>query len=97
MIRLQGSEPSDPHNLYAPFYKAYIPAAWGDVNSGRTSGVYGATFANNYASFLTQGFDMAAPTAASTANVDPSFYQHAPLYDYWQAFPLIQQDGYNNC
>ncbi len=54
-IRDSSKDPGDNHNLYAPFYKAYIPAAW---NGSSTSGVFGATFANNYASFLTQGFDL---------------------------------------
>jgi hypothetical protein len=94
-IRDASKYASDPHNLYAPFYKAYIPAAWGNLNNP-TSGVYGASFANNYASFLTQGFDLQAPVTAP-ATVDSSLFGHAPLYDYWEAFPLVTQDGYNGC
>ena len=40
-----------PHNLYAPFYKAFIPAA--SPGSGR-SGVAGS-FANNFPGFLEDG------------------------------------------
>jgi len=32
-IRDASMDPGADHNLYAPFYKAYIPAAWGDVAS----------------------------------------------------------------
>jgi hypothetical protein len=92
-IRDSSKDPGDNHNLYAPFYKAYIPAAW---NGSSTSGVFGATFANNYASFLTQGFDLPTSVAAP-ASVDSNLFSHAPLYDYWDAFPLMTQSGYNGC
>ncbi len=94
-IRDASKPASSEHNLYAPFYKAYIPAAWGSLNNP-TSGVYGASFANNYASFLTQGFGLPSGVAAP-ATVDNSLYRNAPLYDYWDAFPLVTQDGYNGC
>jgi hypothetical protein len=92
-IRDSSKDPGDNHNLYAPFYKAYIPAAW---NGSSTSGVFGATFANNYASFLTQGFDLPTSVAAP-ASVDSNLFSRAPLYDYWDAFPLMTQSGYNGC
>ena len=50
---LSGNGASDgavAHNLYAPFYKAYIPAA----NRSGTSGVAG-TFGNNFPGFVTEG------------------------------------------
>ena len=92
-IRDSSMDPGTNHNLYAPFYKAYIPAAW---NGSSTSGVFGASFANNYASFLTQGFDLPGNVAAP-AGVDSNLFSHAPLYDYWNAFPLVTQYGGNGC
>ena len=52
-VLAEGNGASDgavAHNLYAPFYKAYIPAA----NRSGTSGVAG-TFGNNFPGFVTDG------------------------------------------
>ena len=85
------------HNLYAPFYQAYVPAAWGSVDSGRTSGVYGASFGNNFASFLTQGMTVSSATATAAGADDSSLYSNSPLYTYWDAFPLAIGGGTNDC
>jgi hypothetical protein len=54
-VRNQALPDSSPHNLYAPFYEALIPAALpGD--DGQTSGVAGS-FANNFPGFQTDYYD----------------------------------------
>jgi hypothetical protein len=80
-----------PHNLYAPFYKALIPAALpgeGSILSDvpATSGVAGHA-SNNFTSFL--GF------------TDPSDIwtteQVAGIYDYWDTFTTSYSHGDNAC
>jgi hypothetical protein len=73
------------HNLYAPFYKAYIPAAAPD-DSPATSGVAGH-FSNNFTSFL--GF-------ADNSRIY-STEETPGLYDYWDTFTLSYSHGYNAC
>jgi hypothetical protein len=79
------------HDLYAPFYKALIPAALpgeGSILSDvpATSGVAGHA-SNNFTSFL--GF------------TDPSDIwtteQVAGIYDYWDTFTTSYSHGYNSC
>jgi hypothetical protein len=73
------------HNLYAPFYKAYLPpAAPGDDPA--TSGVAGH-FSNNFTSFL--GF--ADQTHVWSTEDDPG------IYDYWDTFTLSYSHGNNAC
>jgi hypothetical protein len=73
-----------PHNLYAPFYKAYIPAVGisgsGDPHDvlfqnlyGSRSGVAGA-FANNFPGFIDEG-----------------------VYDFWSTYKWAGREGYNDC
>jgi hypothetical protein len=54
-VRDQSVPDETPHNLYAPFYQALIPAAL-PVDDGQTSGVAGS-FANNFPGFLTDYYD----------------------------------------
>ena len=94
-IRDPMSDPVDAHNLYAPFYKAYIPAAWGSLNNP-TAGVYGPSFANNFSSFLTERVSLPV-VAGLLPGLDGTLYTNAPLYNYWNTFPLIVQVGSNGC
>jgi hypothetical protein len=54
-VRNRALPDSDPHNLYAPFYQALIPAAL-PGETGHTSGVAGS-FTNNFPGFLTDYYD----------------------------------------
>jgi hypothetical protein len=54
-IRDRTKPDTDPHNLYAPFYQALIPAVLASDN-GQTSGVAGS-FANNFPGFQTNFYD----------------------------------------
>jgi hypothetical protein len=54
-VRDQSVPDSTPHNLYAPFYEALIPAAL-PIDDGQTSGVAGS-FANNFPGFQTDYYD----------------------------------------
>jgi hypothetical protein len=54
-VRDQSVPDWTPHNLYAPFYQALIPAAL-PADDGQTSGVAGS-FANNFPGFLTDYYD----------------------------------------
>ena len=54
-VRDQDDPDSAPHNLYAPFYEALIPAVLPEDN-GQTSGVAGS-FANNFPGFQTDYYD----------------------------------------
>ena len=90
-IRDASKPASTPHNLYAPFYKAFIPAALpgeGNIIDGgpTTSGVAGHA-SNNFSSFL--GFT--DPSAIWTTEKVPG------LYDYWDTFTLNYSHGYNDC
>jgi hypothetical protein len=51
-IRDATLDPSTPHNLYAPFYRAWIPTVQPGIHDG--SGVAGA-YANNFTGFLNRG------------------------------------------
>jgi len=54
-VRDQSVPDETPHNLYAPFYQALIPAVLAS-DEGQTSGVAGS-FANNFPGFLTDYYD----------------------------------------
>jgi hypothetical protein len=87
-IRDASKSPDTAHNLYAPFYEAFIPAALpgeGSIisNGPATSGVAGHASDNN-ASFL--GFDSLGTTEETPG-----------LYDYWDTFNLTYSHGYNDC
>jgi hypothetical protein len=90
-------ESAYPHNLFAPFYKAYIPAVgvsgntdpniaanYGAFSEGR-SGVYGK-YENNVPGFIWPeytGFFMG--------------HNNEGVYDYWHAYSLGYRDGDNAC
>jgi hypothetical protein len=77
-----GTGSGKAHNLYAPFYRALLPAALpGDRPD--TSGVAGA-FSNNFTGFL--GFTGYGSTE-----------QVAGIYDYWDTFTLSKSGGFNAC
>ena len=77
-----GTGAGTAHNLYAPFYKALLPAALpNDVPD--TSGVAGA-FSNNFTGFL--GFSGSGSTE-----------QVAGIYDYWDTFTTSASSGFNAC
>lgn len=80
-----------PHDLYAPFYKALIPAAQpGDGNllssySPATSGVSGQLFPpGDFTGFL----DWSGP---GSTEATPG------IYDYWDTFTRAYSSGYNDC
>jgi hypothetical protein len=80
-----------PHNLFAPFYKALIPAALpgeGSILSDvpATSGVAGHA-SNNFTSFL--GF-------TDSSNIWTT-EQVPGIYDYWDTFTTSYSHGYNSC
>lgn len=80
-----------PHDLYAPFYKALIPATLpgeGSIFSWvpLTSGVAGHA-SNNFTSFL--GFT--DPSDIYTTE------EVAGIYDYWDTFTTSYSHGYNDC
>jgi hypothetical protein len=82
---------ANPHDLYAPFYKALIPATLpgeGSIFSWAplTSGVAGHA-SNNFTSFL--GFT--DPSDVYTTEED------AGIYDYWDTFTTSYSHGYNSC
>ena len=54
-VRDQSVSDDTAHNLYAPFYQAFIPAALA-ADDGETSGVAGS-FANNFPGFQTDFYD----------------------------------------
>jgi hypothetical protein len=54
-VRDQSLPDNSPHNLYAPFYEAYIPAAGPSVFNSNRSGVYGDFVSNNFPGFLNEG------------------------------------------
>ena len=79
-----GTGAGTAHNLYAPFYKAAIPAALpNDVPN--SSGVAGA-FSNNFTGFL--GF---------TGDDVYTTEQIAGIYDYWDTFTTSFSRGFNAC
>ena len=80
-----------PHDLYAPFYKALIPATLpgeGSIFSWAplTSGVAGHA-SNNFTGFL--GFT--DPSDIYTTE------EVAGIYDYWDTFTTSYSHGYNDC
>ncbi len=54
-VRDSSKPDNTPHNLYAPFYKAYIPAAGPDAFHSDRSGVAGTFVSNNFPGFLGSG------------------------------------------
>jgi hypothetical protein len=79
-----GTGSGKAHNLYAPFYKAFIPAALPNDRPD-TSGVAGA-ISNNFTGFL--GF---------TGDPVYTTEQVAGIYDYWDTFTTSYSRGYNSC
>jgi hypothetical protein len=79
-----GSGSGKAHNLYAPFYKAFIPAALPNDRPD-TSGVAGA-ISNNFTGFL--GF---------TGDPVYTTEEVAGIYDYWDTFTTSYSRGYNAC
>lgn len=76
----------DPHMLYAPFYKALIPAVSPlDIGNG-TSGVLG-TFNGDFREYLTLG-GYPGPTSNT---LDPG------QYDYWDTYTFGSEGGDNQC
>ena len=76
----------NPHILYAPFYKAFIPAATPVIDFNGNSGVYG-TINGNFRDYLTfGGYDV--PTT-DTLDIGE--------YDYWDTYTFGWQDSYNDC
>ncbi len=80
-----GDNLSDPHMMYAPFYKAYIPAVVPILDANTDSGVAGQ-IGGNYGNWLTSG-----AYGVSTSE-DEAF-----TYDYWDTFTLDSAGGYNGC
>jgi hypothetical protein len=84
-VRALGSS----HNLYAPFYATYLPAAFPSPNIAtlrnqpEASGVQGTFDANNFNGFLTQNTD-----SASTLNAGFGARRVPNFYHYWDAFTL---------
>ena len=76
---------ADPHNLYAPFYKAYVPAVVPILDLNSTSGVEGS-IGGNYGNWLTSG-----AYGVDTTEQDPF------IYDYWDTFTLDSSGGPNDC
>ncbi len=76
---------ADPHNLYAPFYKAYVPAVVPIIDENTTSGVEGS-IGGNYGNWLTSG-----------AYGVPTTEQSQFIYDYWDTFTLDSSGGPNDC
>ena len=74
-----------PHQLYAPFYKAYLPAVVPIIDENTTSGVEGS-IGGNYGNWLTSG----------AYNVDTT-EQAQFIYDYWDTFTLDSHWGNNSC
>ncbi len=88
--RHDATDPSGaaPHDLYAPFYKALIPATLpgeGSIFSWAplTSGVAGHA-SNNFTGFLD-----GSPLGSTE--------QIPGIYDYWDTFNTSVSDGYNDC
>lgn len=75
----------DPHQLYAPFYKAYVPAVVPIIDANTTSGVEGS-IGGNYGNWLTSG-----------AYGVPTTEEDQFIYDYWDTFTLASSRGNNNC
>lgn len=75
----------DPHNMYAPFYKAYVPAVVPILDANTTSGVEGS-IGGNYGNWLTSG-----AYGVDTTEQSPF------IYDYWDTFTLDSSEGYNSC
>ena len=78
-----GANLNDPHQLYAPFYKALIPAVTPLIDFNTTSGVEGSLNGNE-PNWLTW-------TSHNTTEQD------AGIYDYWDTFTQDWTGGYNNC
>jgi hypothetical protein len=76
----------DPHQLYAPFYKAYVPAVVPIIDLNSTSGVEGS-IGGNYSNWLTSF----AYGPNNTSEDDPF------IYDYWDTFKLDDSGGTNDC
>jgi len=76
---------AEPHNLYAPFYKAYVPAVVPILDLNTTSGVEGS-IGGNYGNWLTSG-----SYGVQTTEEDPF------IYDYWDTFSLAKHWGNNDC
>ena len=54
-VRDRTKADNTPHNLYAPFYQAYIPAAGPSADFSDRSGVAGAFVSNNFPGFQNDG------------------------------------------
>jgi hypothetical protein len=54
-VRDQSVPDNTPHNLYAPFYKAYVPAAGPSFAFSDRSGVAGAFVSNNFPGYQNSG------------------------------------------
>ncbi len=54
-VRDRTKPDNTPHNLYAPFYRAWIPAAGPDAFHSNRSGVAGTFVSNNFPGFLDSG------------------------------------------
>ena len=80
-----GANLDDPHQLYAPFYKAYVPAVVPIIDLNSTSGVEGS-IGGNYGNWLTS-FAYGVPTTE-----EDQF-----IYDYWDTFSLKTHWGDNGC
>ncbi len=76
---------ADPHNLYAPFYKAYMPAVVPIIDLNTTSGVEGS-IGGNYGNWLSSG-----AYGVQTTEEDQF------IYDYWDTFTLAKHWGDNAC
>jgi hypothetical protein len=80
-----GSDLGDPHMMYAPFYKAYIPSVVPILSGNFTSGVEGS-IGGNYGNWLTSGaYDI------------PTTEQYLFEYDYWDTFDLQDHNANNDC
>ncbi len=77
----------NPHMLYAPFYKAYIPASLPFVQWNGTSGVAGTGNAD-FRNYLTLGLYYGM-TTSDTLGIGK--------YDYWDTFTFDSWDASNNC
>ena len=54
-VRDRTKADNTPHNLYAPFYKAYVPAAGPSFTFSDRSGVAGAFVSNNFPGYQNSG------------------------------------------
>ncbi len=77
---------SAPHVLYAPFYKALIPAVTPLADFNTTSGVEGSINGNepNWLTWI-------LPQGVTTSQDEQG------IYDYWDTYSLGNEGGYNSC